>query len=76
MPNLAKTFRALHEAEDLLILPNAWDAASAKVIEDTMPCLYMIGHIIDHGTVEVIEKRLILHLGRSVFANFREKTSL
>jgi 2-methylisocitrate lyase-like PEP mutase family enzyme len=34
MPNLAKTFRALHEAEDLLILPNAWDAASAKVIED------------------------------------------
>lgn len=34
MSNLAQTFRALHEASDVLILPNAWDAASAKVIED------------------------------------------
>jgi len=34
MPNLAETFRALHKANDILILPNAWDAASAKVIEE------------------------------------------
>ena len=34
MPNLAQTFRALHESDDILILPNAWDAGSAKVIED------------------------------------------
>ena len=34
MSNPAQTFRALHEASDVLILPNAWDAASAKVIED------------------------------------------
>src|ERR1700722_333475 len=34
MPNLAETFRALHKADDILILPNVWDAGSAKVIED------------------------------------------
>src|ERR1051326_2616860 len=34
MPNLAQTFRALHESDDILILPNAWDAGSAKVIEN------------------------------------------
>ena len=34
MPNLAQTFHALHESDDILILPNAWDAGSAKVIED------------------------------------------
>lgn len=31
-PADAKTFHALHD--DLLILPNAWDAASARVIQD------------------------------------------
>src|ERR1700733_13230674 len=34
MPNLAEKFRALHKADDILILPNVWDAGSAKVIED------------------------------------------
>src|SRR5258708_25218758 len=34
MPNLADNFHSLHEQEDILILPNAWDASSAKVIED------------------------------------------
>ena len=34
MPNLAETFHALHKQNDILILPNAWDAGSAKVIED------------------------------------------
>ena len=34
MTNLAKSFHALHEEKDILILPNAWDAGSAKVIED------------------------------------------
>jgi 2-methylisocitrate lyase-like PEP mutase family enzyme len=34
MSNLTQTFRELHEANDILILPNAWDAGSAKVIED------------------------------------------
>ena len=34
MPNLSETFRALHKADDILILPNVWDAGSAKVIED------------------------------------------
>ena len=34
MPNLAKHFHSLHKQKDILILPNAWDAASAKVIED------------------------------------------
>jgi 2-methylisocitrate lyase-like PEP mutase family enzyme len=34
MPNPAETFRALHKADDILILPNVWDAGSAKVIED------------------------------------------
>jgi 2-methylisocitrate lyase-like PEP mutase family enzyme len=31
-PQDAATFHALHQ--DLLILPNAWDAASAKIVED------------------------------------------
>jgi 2-methylisocitrate lyase-like PEP mutase family enzyme len=34
MPNLAETFHRLHRQKNLLILPNAWDAASAKVIAD------------------------------------------
>src|SRR5258707_12081618 len=34
MTNLAETFHALHRQKDILILPNAWDAGSAKVIED------------------------------------------
>jgi 2-methylisocitrate lyase-like PEP mutase family enzyme len=34
MPNLAQTFHSLHKQKDILILPNAWDAGSAKVIED------------------------------------------
>ena len=35
MSNLAKTFRDLHNPPSLLILPNAWDAGSARVFEDT-----------------------------------------
>ena len=34
MTNLAETFHSLHRQKDILILPNAWDAGSAKVIED------------------------------------------
>jgi 2-methylisocitrate lyase-like PEP mutase family enzyme len=34
MPNLAEAFHDLHRQKDILILPNAWDAGSAKVIED------------------------------------------
>jgi len=34
MATSAETFHALHRPGDLLILPNAWDAGSAKVIED------------------------------------------
>lgn len=34
MPNLAETFHSLHKQNGILILPNAWDASSAKVIED------------------------------------------
>src|SRR2546427_10918161 len=34
MPNLAKIFHGLHRLTDILILPNAWDAGSAKLIED------------------------------------------
>jgi 2-methylisocitrate lyase-like PEP mutase family enzyme len=34
MPNLADNFHSLHEQKDILILPNAWDAGSARVIED------------------------------------------
>ncbi len=30
----AKTFAALHAGPDILVLPNAWDAASAAVMED------------------------------------------
>jgi 2-methylisocitrate lyase-like PEP mutase family enzyme len=33
MSNLADSFHSLHEQKDILILPNAWDAGSAKVIE-------------------------------------------
>jgi 2-methylisocitrate lyase-like PEP mutase family enzyme len=33
MSNLAEKFHSLHKQPDLLILPNAWDAASARVIE-------------------------------------------
>lgn len=31
--SMDKTFRALHAGPDLLLLPNAWDAGSARVIE-------------------------------------------
>ena len=34
MSNLAKQFRDLHSASELLILPNAWDAGSARLFED------------------------------------------
>lgn len=34
MPDLAKQFRDLHTSSELLILPNAWDVGSARVIED------------------------------------------
>ena len=34
MANLADNFHSLHEQKDILILPNAWDAGSARVIED------------------------------------------
>ncbi|HEY3855359.1 MAG TPA: isocitrate lyase/phosphoenolpyruvate mutase family protein [Verrucomicrobiae bacterium] len=34
MPNLAEKFHALHDSDDILVLPNAWDVGSAKVIED------------------------------------------
>src|SRR6266404_509594 len=34
MLNLAETFHSLHRQKDILILPNAWDAGSAKIIED------------------------------------------
>ncbi|UJR80977.1 isocitrate lyase/PEP mutase family protein [Sandaracinus amylolyticus] len=30
---LARTFRALHHGPDLLVLPNAWDAGSARLVE-------------------------------------------
>jgi len=33
MNALDKVFRALHAGPELLILPNAWDAGSARVIE-------------------------------------------
>ncbi|AEI66046.1 isocitrate lyase/PEP mutase family protein [Corallococcus macrosporus] len=32
-PHRAETFHALHQGPDLLILPNAWDAGSARLIE-------------------------------------------
>ncbi|MDQ0465558.1 2-methylisocitrate lyase-like PEP mutase family enzyme [Caulobacter ginsengisoli] len=31
--NKAATFRALHQGPDILVLPNAWDAGSAKLME-------------------------------------------
>jgi 2-methylisocitrate lyase-like PEP mutase family enzyme len=36
LPQLAATFRALHhrDAERLLVLPNAWDAMSARLVEE------------------------------------------
>ena len=30
----AATFHALHKGPDILILPNAWDAASAAIMAD------------------------------------------
>jgi 2-methylisocitrate lyase-like PEP mutase family enzyme len=33
MSNLAETFHSLHKQKDILILPNAWDAGSARLIE-------------------------------------------
>lgn len=34
MSNSAETFRQLHAGPELLILPNAWDAGSARLFED------------------------------------------
>jgi 2-methylisocitrate lyase-like PEP mutase family enzyme len=34
MSNLASQFRGLHSSSELLILPNAWDAGSARLFED------------------------------------------
>ena len=34
MKNLVETFRNLHKQPNLLILPNVWDAGSARVFED------------------------------------------
>src|SRR5580704_6146088 len=35
MSKLAKTFRDLHSSTSLLVLPNAWDAGSARLFENT-----------------------------------------
>src|ERR1700756_3668175 len=32
--NKAETFRALHARSDVLLLPNAWDVASARIVEE------------------------------------------
>ncbi|HEX4782789.1 MAG TPA: isocitrate lyase/phosphoenolpyruvate mutase family protein [Candidatus Sulfotelmatobacter sp.] len=32
--NKAETFRALHAGSDTLLLPNAWDVASARIVEE------------------------------------------
>src|SRR5437764_5234429 len=34
MTNQAAEFAALHAGPDILVLPNAWDAASAAIMED------------------------------------------
>ncbi len=34
MSNLAKQFHDLHTSPELLILPNAWDAGSARLFEE------------------------------------------
>src|SRR5260370_28877079 len=34
MPNLAEIFHCRQKQKDILILPNAWEAGSAKLIED------------------------------------------
>src|SRR6516225_1684414 len=31
----AETFRKMHHGSDVLVLPNAWDAASARILEET-----------------------------------------
>src|SRR5881409_3280721 len=33
MPDKAQLLRTLHKGPDILVLPNAWDAASARVFE-------------------------------------------
>lgn len=33
-PSAAKAFHALHQGPDVLLLPNAWDAVSARVVEE------------------------------------------
>ncbi len=33
-PTAAAAFQKLHAGPDVLILPNAWDAASARVVEN------------------------------------------
>jgi 2-methylisocitrate lyase-like PEP mutase family enzyme len=33
-PEKAETFRSLHHAEHILVLPNAWDVPSARLFED------------------------------------------
>jgi len=33
LPNQARVFHALHNGPDVLLLPNAWDAGSARIIE-------------------------------------------
>jgi 2-methylisocitrate lyase-like PEP mutase family enzyme len=33
LPNQARAFHALHTGPDVLLLPNAWDAGSARIIE-------------------------------------------
>src|ERR1700751_5550080 len=35
MSKLAKTFQDLHSSSSLLVLPNAWDAGSARLFENT-----------------------------------------
>src|SRR6266496_3759659 len=32
--NKADIFRALHSGSEILLLPNAWDAASARIVEE------------------------------------------
>lgn len=36
--NKAETFRKMHQGPDVLVLPNAWDGASARILEDAGAC--------------------------------------
>ena len=55
--NQATSFRALHSGPEILLLPNVWDVASARLIESNIKSLLRLVHDVESALLT--HKRLL-----------------